>query len=67
VQLSDIEGASGSADNPGVTFGPPEGDDVLLYVGISGLDIAITEGNIATYANDLADEVDQVFRQRRDR
>jgi hypothetical protein len=49
-------------DNVGVTFGPPEGEDIL-YVATSGLNIAITEGNIAVYYDALVADLDRVFRE----
>jgi hypothetical protein len=60
VERTDIESASGEGTGPSV--GPPEGAD-LLYIGTSGLTIPITEQNVAEYAEELAAEVDDVFRE----
>jgi hypothetical protein len=63
VERTGIESSSGSGGGVGgVNIGPPEGAD-LLYIGTSGLDIAITQGNIAQYSDDLTAFVDDVFRQ----
>jgi hypothetical protein len=58
----DLEHASGGGG--GVDIGPADGpsaDD--LYIGASPLDIEVTDENIDEYSDDLAAEIDELFRQ----